>query len=112
MICTISGYDNETLSIDMNILPISPPTFAMNVKPGHRACNNSDMIVPTSDRNIKEKRLFCIYCKKTISVLHRHLTTVHKDEKEVKQLIDLPKRNFICILSSELLPSLSSEISE
>lgn len=53
------------------------------------------MYVQTSDGK-HEKRLVCVYCKKTYQKLARHLEYVHKDEIEVKRLHGLPKGNFLC----------------
>ncbi len=73
----------------------------MNLDASRRSCDNREMVMPTSNESKQEKRLFCIYCKKTVVKLHRHLTSVHKKENEVKQFIDLPKGNFYLLFSSK-----------
>lgn len=101
-----SGYDdvdtqeNETPKTNnIESMPISPSQLLVNVNSSRRSCDNTNLIVPTSDENKQEKRLFCTYCKKNVSKLHRHLTTVHRKEKEVKRLINLPKGKFNQVFS-------------
>ena|ERR1700744_2540004 len=98
-----SGYDdddNATLRTDnIKSLPMSPPRVLMNVNPSQRSCDNTEMVVSTSNESKQEKRLFCTYCKKTVCKLHRHLMSVHKKENEVKPLINLPKSNFNLLFS-------------
>lgn len=51
------------------------------------------MEVETSDSKIA-KKLCCLYCKKSVIALWRHLSTVHKYEPDVQKFIKLPKGIF------------------
>lgn len=64
----------------------------LEVQPRH-GCDNRNMFVPTS--NGKAKKYCCVYCLKRYSKLVTHLETIHKDEKEVKKLLEAPLGKFV-----------------
>lgn len=57
------------------------------------SCNKDDMEVETSDSKTA-KKLCCLYCKKSVIALWRHLATVHKNEPDVQKFNKLPKGIF------------------
>lgn len=77
----------EAVVAQPDSLKINVANCPINITPG-QGCNNHKMFVPTSDSG--PKKLCCIYCLKRYSKLARHLTTVHKDEEDVKKLQSLP----------------------
>lgn len=67
-----------------------PDCLLTNVNPSRRSCDDEEMVVPTSNESKQSKRLFCTFCKKTVSKLGRHLMGVHKKEPEVARVINFP----------------------
>lgn len=49
---------------------------------------------PSNEASSKTKKNFCIYCKKLVTKIPRHLQTVHKTEKDVIEFTSLPKGMF------------------
>ncbi|KAJ3662433.1 hypothetical protein Zmor_006783 [Zophobas morio] len=45
----------------------------------------------TNKKHYSTKNNMCVYCQKSNAKLSRHLVTVHKNEKEVKELLKFPK---------------------
>lgn len=41
----------------------------------------------------KKKRSYCTYCKDDVTNFERHLARIHKDEKEVKELLQVPVKS-------------------
>lgn len=62
----------------------------MSVKSRH-GCDNTKMLVPTSDQGRYTKKLCCVYCLNRYSKLARHLESVHNNEPDVKRFRALPK---------------------
>ncbi|XP_077260680.1 uncharacterized protein LOC143896600 isoform X2 [Temnothorax americanus] len=60
---------------------------------GKATCDDTNLIVSKSEKKGANKKYFCMYCKKLQTKFARHLETVHKNEKEVKKFILLPKGN-------------------
>ncbi|KAJ6647774.1 hypothetical protein Bhyg_02997 [Pseudolycoriella hygida] len=89
------GYDVDNTVDDgadtIESSEILPHSLLTNVNYSQRSCDDAEMRVPTSNESKQQKRLFCIFCKKSVSKLARHLTSVHKKEPEVKRLVNLPK---------------------
>lgn len=63
-----------------------------------KGCDNTKMIVPTSDGC---KRLYCLYCKRLTTKFARHLENVHQDEAEVQKFSALPKGECVLHLNGE-----------
>lgn len=61
---------------------------------GDAICDNVNLHVDNSKPNGAGKKNFCFYCKTLQSKIGRHLETVHKNEKEVKQFLVLPKGTY------------------
>lgn len=62
----------------------------------HRGCDDTNMIVPTSDQ--KGKQYCCIYCLKRFQKLERHLRTVHKREPDVQKFLAFRPRKVSFLL--------------
>lgn len=66
-----------------------------------KSLNNTDEKVPKLDLRFLQvppskensKKDFCIYCKKLISKLGRHLENVHKEEDNVKRFVAYPRNS-------------------
>lgn len=62
--------------------------------------DNTKMYVQTSNNKNRKKHLCCIFCKKLVLKLARHLEGVHKDELEIQKLLKLPKGNLLNFIPS------------
>ncbi|KAJ6603014.1 hypothetical protein Bhyg_16267, partial [Pseudolycoriella hygida] len=71
-------FDDDDEPSNINFLP----------EERRNGCDNTNMKIPTSDQG--PKKYVCVYCMKRVSKLVRHLSTVHKNEDEVRKLLALP----------------------
>lgn len=68
----------EVLKVSKNIMPA-----------GKAGPNDAKLIVESCSESTKYN--FCIYCKAQVIKMPRHLETVHKNEKEIREILLLPK---------------------
>ncbi|XP_024875325.1 uncharacterized protein LOC112456803, partial [Temnothorax curvispinosus] len=64
-------------------------TLETSIPLGHSAPDDTNMFVQSVGRRCKKD--FCVYCRTEQTKLSYHLIRIHKDEKEVKEIIYLPK---------------------
>ncbi|KAG5868240.1 hypothetical protein JTB14_028844 [Gonioctena quinquepunctata] len=87
----VSQTANQPASFNMNQLDQLDSSL-----PSTSKCSGHDVYLATvfnSKNNRKwDKKYFCIYCKKNISKLPRHLYTNHEKEPEVIKILSLPPK--------------------
>lgn len=90
---TLSHIENSITNLDNE----NHQTCSDNIENNNERPNSqigcSIATMSTSKNRRWDKRYFCVYCKKTMSKLPRHLYSHHKEEPEVVKILNLNKNS-------------------